>query len=264
MKGILPVPRHPFQRKKTRHSGPELAAATPEPAARRQLPAHLTAEARGRIEAKDQLAAQRRAHLREGTLELHRRYVVEKKIRDTRLAKRKAAQVVRKNAPEREDERLTAATVRAGTMSAALQADPHAAERLAVRRAKYAALVAAQRERRADALHALYTRASDFIVDEPSLHAAVEAAFSTPFYARNPNHSVWDAEGMPETLPWLVAQQATSRRAYEAALGRSNMQGLEPDGRLLTRGRERAERMADLLTRQVGAEAEAGRNCCFS
>lgn len=266
MKGILPRPRRPFERKKDRASPEALAAATREPksspAAREAaLPAHLSAGARAQILFRDRLAAQRRENLRSGTLELEARYKREKKIQDKRSALGQAESRRRLNAPEREDERLTAATARASTtpLSAALQKDPHAAERLAARRARYNALEAIKRERRADAMHMLYQQAGNFIVDEQGLRAAVDAEFDAPFYQANPERGIWDAEGFPETLQWLVAQQATRKAQYAAAMGRSaDLRGMNPDERLLRRGRERADRVADLLTRQAMDEGVDG------
>jgi hypothetical protein len=185
--------------------------------------------------------------------------VREQKRADARAAEHRADHERRLHAPEREDERLTASTVRATTTpkSAALQEDPLAAERLAARRARYDAQQALKRERRADAMHILYQNAGNFIIDEKGLSEAVENAFETPFYQANPDRGIWDAEGFPETLGWLIAQQATRKAQYAAALGqRGEGTWIEPDDRLLKRGRQRVDRMVELLTRPVAEGAE--------
>lgn len=155
------------------------------------------------------MAAGRRENLGEGLRELWAR----KQTLDARRAHDRAAKLAANRAaataPEREDERLTRATVNAKTLATAVQPDPERFERALASRAVTDAVAAEKSERRRDAIQELYmsARRGPFIVDEGGLEAAVEREFGEDghrFRGRSPTNqpiiSVWDLEGSPDTV----------------------------------------------------------------
>ena len=251
MKGLLPRPRKVFQRIKDKGSEAFLAAAVPEPKARRETQ-RLPPEHKARVAFKAEEAAARRQNLREGLRALReRKHKEERRLGAVRESMRKDYER-RVHAPEREDERLTRPTLlrSASPLSATVLPDPHHAERMAEKRRRYQELQAAKDEERLSALHTLYINSKDFIVSQADLEKKVSAEFDKPFYQNNPDRGIWDEEGYPEDLRWLVAQQAMRSDQYAAALGKGKPGdvAIEQNSRLLERSMERAQRIADELT----------------
>jgi len=251
MKGILPRPRRIFQRNKDKGSASFLAATAPEPQPRSLSP-NLSAEERSKIAFKEAQAASRRQNLREGILALRER----KRREDKRTAaiRESIRQEYQEkvHAPEREDERLTRSTVLQSSrpLSAAVLPDPNRAERMAERRRKYVELQHGKEDDRLSALHTLYINSKDFIVTQADLEKKVSDEFDKPFYQNNPDRGIWDEEGFPEDIRWLVAQQATRSDQYAAAIGkgRAGDFAVEQNSRVVDKSIERAQRIAEELT----------------
>lgn len=155
------------------------------------------------------MATRRKANFREGLLALQaRRQATDAKLA-ARAGVRQAERQALIDAGEREDVRLTNPSVtalmavrRRGDNGTAVLPDPDRAERVKAMHARVAAKEAARVDERQEALHALYMRAHDFIINEQQLDAQIDKVFGTManpavFGARG--SSVW-ANGVPPSL----------------------------------------------------------------
>ena len=236
MKGVLPVPRT-IHRKNDQKTTPEyLANVTPEPTNSKDLTRIPTQEAKELVEWKARQSAARRRNLREGLVQLKERQVgTDRDLAATRARKR-AEYRRRINAPEREDERLTKPSILA-TVKALTAPSVSSKGDITARREQYEAAQARKMEMRQDALHNLYINAKDFIVSIEDLDAKVEEEFHKEFYTVNPEHGVWDEQGMPENTAWLLSSpNAKSKTAVDHGTGHTEI------------SRERLQRVAEELT----------------
>lgn len=241
MKGILPVPRDVFARKRGRTTATEEAIAKTTRDPTDESPADP-----GSLRAwKLKQSAQRKRNLREGLLELKSR----KQITTSRLAEQQAAKQRERDEliamPEHEDERLTAPShnLDLAALYHGPVPDPSRALRLENKRQRYSTFTAAKKAERLDSLHTLYSHARDFIVTPQQLENAVEDAFGTN---ENPvtfggdggeSFSVW-AEGKPESVQEMLVK---------ANGGRSD-KATQNVGRVLQINKERVKKMAEALT----------------
>jgi len=223
IKGILPVPRDIFHRRRgglDKASAAHIALSTSDHATPSSSndTAHVPPADVARNDWKVRMAVRRKANLREGLQALADR----RRSTDTKLAARTGVKQAERqallDAAEREDERLTNPTVTAlmksrprGGNSRAILPDPDRAERVAAMAGRVAAKEAARVDERQEALHSLYMRAQDFIINEQQLDAQINKVFGTAtapvvFGARG--SSVW-ANGTPPSLRDL-AKKANS------------------------------------------------------
>ncbi|KAI4147505.1 MAG: hypothetical protein LQ340_005528 [Diploschistes diacapsis] len=238
MKGTLPVPREIFKPTSTTDkTSPEyLSQVAPEPFPTRKNPAP-TKDAQALIDFKAAGSALRRQNLREGLRTLKRR----KTITDARIArasqKKQAAYKAATEAPERDDEYLSRATIMAHMTEPALWAARKAAD-LPARRARYAALVAEKEAEKRNHVHTLYMHAKDFIVTNEQLERRITEAFDEdPFYVNNPGLGIWDKEGFPESVKVLLGiKEQSLGTAVDQKYGYSEMT------------RERLQKIAEELT----------------
>ena len=224
MKGILPVPRKLFPK-----SGPDkvtpsyLASTTPEP-----LP-HNTQRKRdpctkGFVNYKTRQAERRRENLRESLIELRFR-----KDRDERAVAAKSARVQafnrkQREAPEREDERLTHPTVLETdrVRRRTILTDPDREARLALKRENVARQRAEMEEERRNMLHTLYVNAGQFITTGAQLDQVVDRVFDDERQFVNDESvgaNIWNL-GEPETVAELLGERrrgTDKRKAVDQA-----------------------------------------------
>ena len=208
VKGVLPVPRQIFPRRRQDKTSPEyLEAVIPEPRTTRSHSLNQPSQVKEFLDWKSRLAATRRRNLRDGLRELHRR----KEITDRRLAARTAYKQAeherRIHEPEREDERLTNPSIIKAMIPGymGMLQDPDRDARVARKRMNFMAKENEKMEERRNALHSLYMNARGFIVTESELNARVDEVFDDPFYRRNPDRSVWDKDGFPISVQRMIA-----------------------------------------------------------
>ncbi|KAI0388845.1 hypothetical protein F5Y17DRAFT_451368 [Xylariaceae sp. FL0594] len=201
IRGFLPVPRQLFGKKgqNLKPTDAWLNSASPAPtSAKSKEPPMSDVEAWRR-----KMAASRRENLRAGMKALWARHqrLQSKRIasRKTKLAANKAAAM----APEREDERLTRASVNLGTLQTSVAPDPHRFETALASAQRTAAIAAMKSERRRDALQTLYMNARSFIITEEELQAAVQKEFADDFFQSHKTstgatvNNIWDLKGPP-------------------------------------------------------------------
>ncbi|KAI1459869.1 hypothetical protein F4805DRAFT_34255 [Annulohypoxylon moriforme] len=224
IKGHLPIPRQIFKDRDS-HLKPTrkwLAKAAPSPtSARSQLPPRSEVQAWKR-----RMAATRRENMRVGIRALYKR----KQLFDQRRAEKQAAKIAENQAaaiaPEREDDRLTRASINASTLQTAVMPDPLRFERALASRERTNALLAAKSERRRDAIQELYMKARSFIVTESDLEAEVNKLFA-PDYWKNMGLSasgfevrnIWDLNGKPPTVSDMLNEvsrtSSTAVKSFE-------------------------------------------------
>ncbi|MCJ1375357.1 hypothetical protein MMC20_006592 [Loxospora ochrophaea] len=241
IKGVLPVPRQIFTRRGGDKASPEyLAAVTPEPTKKRG-PTTSDPWATGFVDWKTRQAARRRKNLREGLVELQYRKQQTDRQNAARSAYRLAENERRLYRPEREDERLTSATVPQALVAGRSRglADPNREARVAEKKAKVEAHEAERREERRNALHSLYMNARSFIVTQDVLYQEVDKVFDDDFISEThqPGRNVWDEKGIPTTVTELLRRaNEGSSRAVDSHSGSANIT------------RERVRKIAEELT----------------
>lgn len=78
-------------------------------------------------------------------------------------------------------------------------------------KARFEAKEAAKQAERRNALHSLYMNARSFIVTEEELNKKVDEVFDDPWYQLNPEHSVWDKEGFPNSMQSMLLDTVKAR-----------------------------------------------------
>ncbi|EEP77658.1 conserved hypothetical protein [Uncinocarpus reesii 1704] len=210
VKGVLPVPREIFPRRRPdKPTKSYIDAATPEPSSNEPKVEkdHPFFE---KLEWKRRMAEVRRQNLREGLVELYQRKQKEEAQMLARSRARQAQQKVVLNQPPREDERLTTASVPSGISLAKTPflSDPNAKNRHERSVANHLVRQEWKSEERMDAIHTLYMNARDFITTEQQLDAEIERVFPTennPDWANDQRDgdNVWNL-GPPPTVGSLM------------------------------------------------------------
>jgi len=171
------------------------------------------------------MAESRRRNLRDGLILLRQRKDKSDKGIAERSLRKQLERDERLNAPQREDERLTGATIRIANsiLQSGPVPDPQRETRLAESAAKVKALQLAREEERRSALHNLYMHARTFITTEEQLNAQVEEIFTdTPFDKNNQNDNIWDMQGAPPTIQDMLSEvNRTQRTAAKLHQGSS-------------------------------------------
>jgi hypothetical protein len=172
-----------------------------------------------RLAFKRRLAASRRENLREGLLELHKRKVrQDNTLKNESLAKRRDRER-RLHAPQREDDRLTSATVRTALQDLYIGLpDPERAARVAAQAERTRENELAKQELRREAIHKLYMHAREFITTEEQLNTEIEKIFvPNPFgHGMEGKTSIWEAHGAPPTVQdMLSVVNKTQKKAMD-------------------------------------------------
>jgi hypothetical protein len=226
VKGILPLPRQIFPERGTDKTSPEYIARLTRETTKPKT--YRSPQVKALADWKSRQSAIRRRNLRESIAELHQRKVMADRRRDWIAAQKRAAHEILVAQPEREDERLTNPTIlnalRPGQRTPL--PDPKRAERVAAMKARYAAKEAAKHEERQNDLHSLYMTARDFIVTEEQLERKVEEVFEDPWFKKNPEHSIWDKEGYPDTAESMLVDMSKARKGAVADITRERAKRL--------------------------------------
>ncbi|KAH0538276.1 hypothetical protein FGG08_005147 [Glutinoglossum americanum] len=211
IKGILPVPRNIFSRRRpTNLTSEYFAAVTPEPTAP-EGDVKLTGEQGELVAWKRRMAAMRRRNLREGLVGLYNRKKQTDRVTAARSAFKAAERERLLNEKEREDVRLTSPTIPQSLMQ--LQRgplpDPDRAQRIAEKVATVQAKQNEKAEERRGHLHTLYMHARDFITTEEQLNEAIERIF-VPYPEEfvdsdkgDRGENIWNT-GPPETVQEML------------------------------------------------------------
>ncbi|RVX68859.1 hypothetical protein B0A52_07514 [Exophiala mesophila] len=227
LKGILPVPREIFPRNRPDKPGRQyLANVTRDPLEKNKIPLNEQTEGQ---KYKLRMAELRKSHLREGLTQLYQR----KKSSEGKILRRviyKQAEHARLIAqPEREDERLTKASLPSAMRPQKLQqiSEEEEAAIFRARKERHEALLQAKVDDRKNRLHTLYMNARKFITTKEQLNTALDEAFSTG------SMPIWEL-GMPSGLDDLL------RAGDNSALQPDSMDAIAgPDQRSLYDKRRR-------------------------
>lgn len=178
VKGTLPKPKNLFPSRTAPHKGtPEyIDAATPDPKSRPR-PAH-DAETRAFQKWKRDMAATRKAYLREGLSTLKERQEEKHEKMMTRLKERQAIRDEALNRAEREDVRLTLPSVLSALrLEQGELKDPNREKRFEKSVKTTLRKRELKKQERKDQVLELYTKAKDFILTEAQLDKAIQDAF---------------------------------------------------------------------------------------
>ena len=233
MKGILPTPRKIFTRDDKRTSSEYFKVVTPEPKEKAQR-STVTGNENGLVEWKARMATLRRQNLREGLVELRERKEETARRNAVRGARKEAEFRRRVFRPEREDERLTNTSI---LQSMKTIPPAEKAAELEHRRSQYIERQEAKLREERKVLHSLYVDSKDFILSETDLTKKLQQEFDKDFYQVNPDHGIWDEEGMPESIDWMM-KSAEQGGTFALSYDRENV-GVT---------RRRLQRVAEELT----------------
>ena len=227
VRGVLPSPRKIFRPNSAdKVSPPYLASVTPEP-----LPHNLERKrdpkTREFVNYKARQADKRRENLRESLIELRFRKERSDRALIARGQRKQAFNRKLRDAPEREDERLTNPSVLEvdkPRASAGLP-DPDRELRLAAKRDNVEIHKAGLEEERKDMLHRLYVNAGQFITTGAQLDEVIDRVFDDEMHFANDSSkgfNIWNL-GQPETVAELLGQKGKgryTRRAVDDAGGK--------------------------------------------
>jgi len=217
IKGKLPPPRNLFPKRGRDKTSPDYFAQTiPEPKAAHRF----SKPADESVAFKRRMAASRRANLREGLAELHRRKVRQERAVEFRSAAKREDREERVRAPQRDDELFTNPTIKSAVR--ALQTgfipDPEREAIITEKAARVEALEAIKSEQRKDALQTLYMNARSFITTEEQLDTEIEKIF-IPYPQVAGMDSIWDALAPPPTVQDMLSvvnhSQSTAMGYYQ-------------------------------------------------
>ena len=154
----------------------------------------------------------RRNNLRESLIELRFRKERDDALVAGRSRRKQAFNRARRRAPEREDERLTNATVLQSDTPRChtILQDPDREARLAIKRENVAKHNAAKQEERRDLLHNLYINAGSFITTGAQLDQAIDRVFDdTDQFANDEKlgQNIWNL-GFPPTVQEMLGGKA--------------------------------------------------------
>ncbi|KIW17841.1 hypothetical protein PV08_05036 [Exophiala spinifera] len=238
VKGILPVPRELFPRRRPDKPGQEyLANVTRDPLPKNvPHPDHLSETGRY----KQRMAELRKAQLREGLQELHRRKVhIDGQIAYRSQARQKQNARLTTQA-QREDERLTNATVPSAMKlrGGHHELSPEDEDALYDSRVQaYQAKRAAKHADRLDRLHTLYMNARHFITTKEQLADAIDQAFQT-------TKSIWDRQGPPDTVEDMIRRG----RDRTGDQGRGGLRLSSEVNERVLKDQERMQKIAEKLS----------------
>ena len=175
------------------------------------------------------MAATRRANLRAGILELHKRKLQQDAIVAGSSRVKQLERTRRLHAPKREDERLTEPTITAAMkeLQTGPVPDPGREERIRAKAEKVQIIEEEKAEQRKDALHTLYMNARDFITTEEQLDKEIETIFVPhPFVDKPGLTNIWDAYGAPPTVQDMLSTvNNTQKTAIEFHRGPAHITG---------------------------------------
>ena len=247
IKGVLPVPRKIFHRKAPDRTAPEyLAAVTREPTTLKDHSSAGPPHVKELADWKSRQAATRRSNLRESLVELRARKMRSDRRRD-KISAFKTAEHQRKiHEPEREDERLTNPSILNALTpgSSNILIDPGREERIAMKKARHEKKEQEKIEERRHLLHSLYMNARDFIVTEEAWNAKVDEVFDEDWYKVNPERSVWDREGFPNTTQSILKDSLQYEHGSSLPTNAANQRRKV----IAEITHERAQRIAEELT----------------
>jgi len=247
VKGILPVPRDIFTGKARGRGLDKADDNVIDRATKLPQPRDIKAKAsphEDRLAWKERMADMRRKNLREGLQALRERRVKSDARVSDRSTRRQQEREAMLHRPQREDERLTQASIDV-TLQKVLRGgvgDPDRAMRLERKNRNVQEKEAARKEERLDALHSLFMNARDFIVTEEQLDKAIADEFPPGGKAYNgisQATSIWE-NGAPPTVQEML--NAAS------GLGGGSSGALSSAGGYETITSERIKRMAEKLT----------------
>lgn len=210
IKGHLPIPRQIFKHRDAylKPTAPYIAKSAPEPRSWRALATPTSDEQAW----KRRMAESRRENIASGLRDLWSRKQRIDTYRAREQERKLAINRAAATAPEREDDRLTRASVNAKTLLTKVMEDPYRFERAQASRARTQAILDARAERRRDAVQELYMSARQgFIVDEAALEAAVDKEFDPARYSGQtssgqPVTNIWDLYGPPDTVADMLRE----------------------------------------------------------
>ena len=246
VKGVLPIPKTIVSVSDPKHKRkvtPEyLAAVTPEPEPKDPARQNNHRDA-DYTSWKARQSAHRRQNLREGLIELHHREKRTVGQLAARSARKQRRNLQLRDAPERDDERLTSPTVLQSALPTRMRGlpDPNREMRLAMKQVNVADKDATIKEDRRHLLHTLYVNAGDFIVTDTQLEKAIADAFDNREQFKSdiaPGMNIWNL-GEPETTRELLA-----RSGPRAETGKA-LNVVEANERVT---KERVKRIAEELT----------------
>lgn len=234
-KGLLPVPRELFPRRRPDKPGPQYLENVTRDALPKNIPLpQFQTDAK---KYKLRMSEVRKSHLREGLTLLHARKVKhENRLQQRSIAKRQQHERLADQA-EREDERLTANTVPSSMKPQRLLALPAEEEEAiyTARKARYEATRIAKRDARLDKLHTMYMNARKFITTKDQLATVIDAEFE--------KSSIWKL-GTPSSLREMLAGKTPAAAKVDAG----SMTNLVPSSDRFLRDQERMQKIAEKLS----------------
>ncbi|KAL9128856.1 MAG: hypothetical protein Q9217_002545 [Psora testacea] len=216
VKGVLPVPRKIFPEHGPDKASPNyLASTTPEPLPH-NVDRHRDPRTADFASYKARQAENRRNNLRESLIELRFRKERTDSVVAAKSRKKQAFNRARREAPQREDERLTNATVLQSDIPRrhTILPDPDREARLAAKRENVARHTVAKEEERRDMLHTLYINAGTFITTGSQLDQVVDRVFDNVEQFTNDEkrgQNIWNL-GFPETVEEMLGGKASGVR----------------------------------------------------
>lgn len=234
-KGLLPVPRELFPRRRPDKPSPQyLQNVTPDALPKNIPPPQFQTDA---MKYKLRMSEMRKSHLREGLTQLYARKATHERRVLRRSVARKEQHDRLINQTEREDERLTNNTIPSTMKPQRLLSLPEEEEEAIyeARKARYEEIQSAKRGARLDKLHTLYMNARTFITNKDQLAAAIEEEFEKP--------SIWKL-GVPSSLRDMLL----GRTPPEAKVDAGNISNLVPSNDRFLRDQDRMKRIAEKLS----------------
>ncbi|KAI9762809.1 MAG: hypothetical protein M4579_000162 [Chaenotheca gracillima] len=229
IKGTLPVPRNLFpQRSPEKSTSEYLERTTPEPKSP-QLSEEASKPPGGDprqadyIEWKRRLAASRRQNFRTSIKELYERSQKSAKYVAARSEQRRREREALVSQPPREDDRLTSPSITASMrqLQGGAPPDPHRAERVVAKTARYHQKLAERDAERRDSTHTLYMHARNFITTEAKLDDTIDDVFRLQPPAWDSNRmggeNIWNL-GAPESVQELLARMGRQDPAKSSTL----------------------------------------------
>ncbi|KAI1089196.1 hypothetical protein F5B19DRAFT_384240 [Rostrohypoxylon terebratum] len=224
VKGHLPIPRQIFKERGSHMKPQNIWRRKHIP-----LPTNAKSQQPPRSEKqawKRRMAELRRTNLRQGLRALYRRKRRTDKRREAAQAKKAAEHKAAAIAPEREDDRITRATINPEILKTAVLRDPLRFERALASQERTNALIAQKSERRRDAIQELYMKARSFIVNESDLEAEVNKLFAPDYWKKMglsasgfEVRNIWDLNGRPQTVADMLNEvsrtSSTAVKSFE-------------------------------------------------